>query len=199
MKNCTANKPYNFYPKTGWKSWQKTAKHWWILTQPTDKARQQTRQWVVDIKMRYKWRVSRECSWCNDARLCPGAAAGVTRPLGWIISDGINYPPPWLDYFYYRARPSPRSHQQQQPLITTANRFQMLIASPRLGGGDGSWFLFYCKVHALTALTKLPTCCLLTLLGTALLNLLWSDIDLTISLNAKVHSIIAVQWWFFHS
>ena len=58
--------------------------------------------------------------------------------LGWIISDGINYAPPWLDYFYYRARPSPRSHQQQQPLIPAANRFQMLIASPRLGGGDGS-------------------------------------------------------------
>ena len=54
------------------------------------------------------------------------------------ISDGINYAPPWLDYFYYRARPSPRSHQQQQPLIPAANRFQMLIASPRLGGGDGS-------------------------------------------------------------
>ena len=43
---------------------------------------------------------------------------------------------------------------------------------------------------------QLPTCW--TLLGTALLNLLWSDIDLTISINAKVHSIIAVQWCIFH-
>ena len=88
MKKFTGNKCYNFYTKTAWKSekyWQKrphTEKSWC-----SRQTRQQTRQWVVDIKMRYKWRVSRECSWCNDGKRVP-------RPLPEL-------PGPWLDYIWW--------------------------------------------------------------------------------------------------